>query len=79
MSRKFDFKIVTFSRDQIEQMSADEIQKEIFKLKRIIKEAVIQGKDTTRYEIEYCYLDHERQLRFGYEQRPRKKRIGGHY
>ena len=79
MSRKFGFEVVTFSRDQIEQMSGDDLQKEIFKLKRVIKEAVIQGRNTTRYEIEYCYLDHERQIRYGYEQRTRKRVTGGHY
>jgi len=79
MSRKFDFKIVTFSRDQIEDMTWDDLQQEISKIKRVIKEASLQGRDTTRYEIEYCYLDHERQIRYGYEQRTRKKYAGGRY
>ena len=79
MSRKFDFNIVTLSRDEISEMSWDELQKELFRIKRVIKEAILQGKDTTRYEIEHCYLDHERQIRNRFEQRPRKKSSGGYY
>ena len=79
MSRKFNFNIVTFSRDQISEMTWDDLQQEIFMVKRVIKEAIIQGRDTTKYEIEYCYLDHERQIRHRFEQRPRKKSGGGYH
>ena len=79
MSRKFDFDDATFSRDQISEMTWDNLQKEIFRIKRVIKEAAIQGRDTISYEIEYCYLDHERQIRNRFEQRPRKKSVGGYY
>jgi hypothetical protein len=79
MSRKFNFNIVTFSRDQIEEMAFEDLQQEISKIKRMIKEAAIQGRDTIRYEVEYCYLDHERQMRFGYESRLRKKSSGGYH
>jgi len=78
MSRKFGFDTVTLSRDQIEKLSGDELLKEIFRIKRIIKEASVQGRNTTQYEIEYCYLDHERQNRYGREQKSRKKSDGGY-
>ena len=79
MSRKFDFNVATFSRDQISEMTWDNLQKEIFRIKRVIKEAAIQGKDTISYEIEYCYLDHERQIRNRFEQRSHKKSVGGYH
>ena len=79
MSRKFDFNLITFSRDQITEMNWDDLQKELSRVKRVIKEATLQGRDTTKYEIEYCYLDHERQLRHRFEHRPRKKSGGGYY
>ncbi len=79
MSRKFDFNLITFSRDQITEMNWDDLQKELSRVKRVIKEATLQGRDTTKYEIEYCYLDHERQLRHRFDQKPRKKSSGGYY
>ena len=79
MSRKFDFNLITFSRDQITEMNWDDLQQELSRVKRVIKEATLQGRDTTKYEIEYCYLDHERQLRHRFDQKPRKKSSGGYY
>lgn len=63
MGHRFDFDCVTFNRDEILQMTLEELQQNIFKYKRKIREAVRMGQDTTQLEVEYCYLDHERQMR----------------
>ena len=63
MGKKFDFDVVTFSTDQIEEMSLDEIHSHISQVKRTIKEAKNLGQDVHKHEVEYCYLDHERQKR----------------
>ena len=63
MGHKFNFEHVSFNRDDIVEMSNDELQKNIIKFKRIIREARTMGQDTGRLEVEYCYLDHERQMR----------------
>jgi hypothetical protein len=72
VGHKFDFEISTLSRDDILQMNIDELQKKVSKLKRLIREAKMIGQDTTVYEIEYCYLDHERQMRLKAEEASKK-------
>ena len=76
MSKKFGFEIDPFSKEQVEQMSGDELQKEIYKLKRMIKEATLRDQETRKYEVELCYLQHEHQMRFGHERSARKKQYG---
>ena len=79
MSKKFDFEVVTFSTDQIEEMSLEEIHRHISRVKRTIKEARRLGQDTQAHEVEYCYLDHERQMRLRHEnfsrQQPRSREV----
>lgn len=71
MSNKFDFNYKPFSKEKIEAMSEDDISISMRKFKRLIKEARNSGRDTTPYEVEYCYLDHELQMRrsFGHGQK----------
>lgn len=63
MGKKFDFDFVPFSHDQIQDMSEDDLYKNIMSFKRRIREAYKAGKDTHPYEVEFCYLDHERMMR----------------
>ena len=67
MSHKFDFGCVTLSRDEIGGMTSEDLQGQISRVRRMIKEARALGRDTTTFEIEYCYLDHERQKRMRYD------------
>ena len=67
MGKKFDFDVVTFSTDQIEEMTLDEIYSHISRVKRTIKEAKNLGHDVYKHEIEYCYLDHARQMKIRHE------------
>ena len=63
MSHKFDFNFSAYTRDDISQMSIEEIQRQIFKFRRMIREAKSMGRDTMSFEVEFCYLDQERQAR----------------
>ena len=63
MSNKFNFNYKPLGKDKIESMSEDDISTFMRKYKRMIKEARNSGKDSTPYEVEYCYLDHELQMR----------------
>jgi len=63
MSKKFNFEVSHLPTDVISEMSSEELQRHIFKVKRAIKEANMLGYDTIPHEVEYCYLDHERQQR----------------
>lgn len=67
MSKKFDFGVEKFSTDQIGEMSLDEIHRNISRVKRTIREARKMGEETIMHEVEYCYLDHERQMRHRHE------------
>ena len=63
MGKKFDFDFVPFTYDQIREMNDDDLYKSITSFKRRIREALKVGKDTMPYEVEFCYLDHERIMR----------------
>ena len=63
MGKKFDFNVVQFSTDTIGEMTNEEIHKNIMRVKRAIREARTMGYSTMTHEVEYCYLDHERQMR----------------
>ena len=69
MSRKFNFEADILSTDQIGELTTEEIQRHIFRVKRAIKEADRMGYNTTPHEVEYCYLDHERQQRLNRTER----------
>ena len=66
MSNKFNFNYRPLTKDKIESLSEDDISTFMRKYKRMIKEARNSGKDPTPYEVEYCYLDHELQMRRSY-------------
>lgn len=66
MSNKFNFNYKPLGKDNIESMSEDDISTFMRKYRRMIKEARNSGKDPTPFEVEYCYLDHELQMRRGY-------------
>ena len=55
VGHKFNFEHVSFNRDDIVEMSNDELQKNIIKFKRMIREARTMGQDTGRLEVEYCF------------------------
>ncbi len=76
MGQKFDFNYNPFNREDISEMSSDDLQKNIIKFKRMIKEARTMGQDTTKFEVEFCYLDHERQMRQRTERAVRAYRKG---
>ena len=63
MGKKFDFSFESLTYDEIKAMTIDEIHLNIMKFKRMIKEARKTGKETRKFEVEFCYLDNERQLR----------------
>ena len=63
MGKKFDFDFVPFTNDQIREMSEEDLYKNIMSFKRKIREAYKTGKDTHPFEVEFCYLDHERIMR----------------
>ena len=56
-----------YSRADIQGMSTDEIHRCMVHFKKLIREARVSGRDTYDYEVEYCYLDNESQLRTKYE------------
>lgn len=63
MGRKFEFDFIPFNNDQIREMSDEDLYKNINLFKRKIKEATKMSIDTHAYEVEFCYLDHERIMR----------------
>ena len=63
MGRKFEFEFVPFTTDQIREMSEEDLFKNINHFKRLIREASRAGKETQDFEVEFCYLDHERIMR----------------
>lgn len=76
MGQKFNFEYNPLNRDEISEMSGDDLQKNIIKFKRMIKEARTLGQDTTQFEVEFCYLDHERQMRLKAERVVKQYRRG---
>ena len=63
MGRKFEFEFVPFTTDQIRAVSEEDLYKNINRFKRLIREASRSGKTTETFEVELCYLDHERIMR----------------
>ena len=66
MSSKFDFSYKPFNKEKIQAMSEDDLHSGLRKLKRLMREARNTGKDPMPYEVEWCYLDHELQMRHKY-------------
>jgi hypothetical protein len=73
VGHKFNFDISTFARDDILQMNIDDLYKNISKLRRLIKETRMLGLDSTQYEIEFCYLEQERDTRNQAENTSKKR------
>ena len=69
MSKRFSFEFEPFTDDQLKAMSSDELQLFLIKFKRLIKEARKAGKSTAPFEVEFCYLDNEKQRRQRFERR----------
>lgn len=67
MSKKFDFNFNSYTFEELKEMSTDELRLNIMKFKRMIKEAKNKGIDTTPFEVEFCYLDNEKQMRIKFE------------
>jgi len=64
MGKKFDFEFTPFTFEELRSMGQQELYQHMMKFRRMIKEANQSGKDTLPFETEYCYLDHEKQMRF---------------
>ena len=64
MGKKFDFEFTPLTFEQLKEMSQQELQQQIMKFRRMIKEGTASGVNTLPFETEYCYLDHEKQMRF---------------
>ena len=69
MSKRFSFEFVPFTDDQLKALSADELQMSLIRFKRLIKEARKVGKETAPFEVEFCYLDNEKQRRQRFDRR----------
>lgn len=69
MSKKFDFEFVPCTYEQLKSFTTDELQLSMIRFKRMIKEARRTGKETQSFEIEFCYLENERQYRMRFEKR----------
>ena len=63
MSKKFSFDFTPFTFEELKSMSNDDLQMNLLKFKRFIKEARRSDMETQPFEIELCYLDNERQAR----------------
>ena len=63
MGRKFEFDFIPFNFDQIREMPDDELYKNINTFRRMIREAAKVGRETQSFEVEFCYLEHERIMR----------------
>ena len=63
MGRKFNFEFTPLKLEELRQMDEDSLYASINKFKRFIREATKIGRETLPFETEYCYLEHERQMR----------------
>lgn len=79
MSKKFDFNFVPFTYEQLKEMNSDELQLNMIRFKRMIKEARRTGKETASFEVEFCYLDNERQVRSRFEKNNQRSRRREHF
>ena len=73
MSKKFSFEFVSLTDDEIKELTSEELHMNIIKFKRLIREARKAGKEPTPFEIEFCYLDNERQRRSRFENFSRRR------
>ena len=77
MSTKSSSSYKTYSRDEILAFTDAELHDAVNKIRTCIRDARRRGNDTTNLEIEFCYLDNERQKREkwsgGNSHRPHKR------
>ena len=63
MGKKFNFDFNSFTYDELREMSEEDLYQHINTFKRMIREATKSGKETHPFEVEFCYLEHERIMR----------------
>ena len=63
MGKKFNFDFKPLTLEELRRMDEDALYTNINKFRRFIREAMKMGKSTLPFETEYCYLEHERQMR----------------
>ena len=63
MGKKFDFNFIPLTLDQVRAMSEEMLHRNINNFRRMIREGLRAEKDTHQYEVEFCYLEHERIMR----------------
>ena len=63
MGKKFEFEFVSFTFDQLREMSEEDLYKNINSFRRRIREATRANMETQPFEVEFCYLEHERVMR----------------
>ena len=73
MSKKFSFDFEPITNDALRELTQEELHMNIIKFKRLIREARKAGMNTGPFEIEFCYLDNERQRRSRYESNLRRR------
>ena len=56
-------KVRTFSRDEISDLSDQELGSAIRTMTNAIRTSQRSGEDSHQYEVEFCYLENERQRR----------------
>lgn len=74
MGKRFSFDFVPHTFDQLREMTMQELQLGIRKFRRMIREATQSGVNSLPYETEFCYLEHERQMREKFEKKNRARR-----
>ena len=75
MSNQSFKKAKTYSRDEILAFTDKELHSAANQVRSCIRDARRRGEDTTSLEIEFCYLDNERQKRekWGFASPSKKK------
>jgi hypothetical protein len=63
VGKKFNFEFKPLTLEELRKMDEDSLYTNINKFRRFIREAGKIGKTTLPFETEFCYLEHERQMR----------------
>ncbi len=63
MGKRFNFDFKPLTLEELRRMDEDSLYSNINKFRRFIREASKIGKKTLPFETEFCYLEHERQMR----------------
>ena len=70
-------KVRTFSRDEITSLSDQELGSALRTMTNAIRTSQRSGEDSHQYEIEFCYLENERQRRAKWSSRDTPSRPRG--